>query len=274
MENQTRQFVEANRKLWDEWTRIDVESALYDVEGFRGGKRTLNPLEIAEVGPVARRSMLHLQCHFGLDTLSWADLGAEVTGVDFSGESIRLARQLSHETGLAARFIEADIADLPSVHDERYDIVFASYGVIYWHQDIRRWARVAAHFLKPGGTFYLVEVHPMAYVFDDSPCTTELRVRSPYFHAAEPQVYSTRGTSFSDPDAVVESELEYGWCHTVGDLVSALVEAGLRIEFLHEHPFTTYRQLPFLEHSADGYWRVPGLERSVPLLYSVRASKP
>jgi len=152
--------------------------------------------------------------------------------------------------------------------------VFASYGVIYWHPDVRLWAVAAARFVKPGGMFYLVEVHPMAYVFDDSPGVAGLRVRYPYFHAAEPQVYSTKGTSYSEPEMTVESELEYGWCHSVGDMVTALIDAGLRIEVLREHPYTTYRQLPFMQRSDDGYWRLPEHADSVPLLYSIRARSP
>ena len=267
-------YIESNRALWNEWAEVNSRSSLYDVVAFRAGKSTLHTLEIEEVGDVAGRSLLHLQCHFGLDTLSWARQGARVTGVDFSSKAIQLARALSAEVDLPATFIESDVYDLPAAHSGEYDIVFASYGAIYWLPDIREWARVAAHFVRPGGTFYLAEIHPAAYVFDDRRDGTDLRIVYPYFHSPQPIVYSTRGTSYFDGEAAVTQPAEYGWCHSLGDTVSALIAAGLRIEFLHEHAYTVYRQLPFMEQGADGYWRLPEHSQSVPLMFSVRATKP
>jgi 2-polyprenyl-3-methyl-5-hydroxy-6-metoxy-1,4-benzoquinol methylase len=266
-------YIKSNRALWNEWTEINAQSALYNLSEFRKSKSTLHALEIEEVGNVAGRSLLHLQCHFGLDTLSWARRGAQVTGVDFSSKAIPLARSLALELDISATFIESNLYDLPAAHTGVYDIVLASYGAIYWLPDIRQWARVAAHFVKPGGTFYLAEIHPAAYIFDDRREGTELRIRYPYFHSPQPIAYSTRGTSNVDEDTAVTEPTEYGWCHSLGDTVSALIAAGLRIEFLREHPFTVYQQLPFMELGADGYWRLPEHGQSVPLMFSAKATK-
>jgi 2-polyprenyl-3-methyl-5-hydroxy-6-metoxy-1,4-benzoquinol methylase len=270
----SKTYIESNRALWNEWTEINARSTLYNLKAFRAGKSTLHQLEIEELGDVAGKSLLHLQCHFGLDTLSWARRGAQVTGVDFSAKAIGLARSLAAEVDLSATFVESNLYELPTTHTGEYDVVLASYGAIYWLPDIREWARVAAHFVKPGGTFYLAEIHPIAYIFDDRRDGKELQIVYPYFHSAEPVAYSTRGTSYAESDAEVVEPAEYGWCHSLGDTVSALVAAGLRVEFLHEHPFTVYRQLPFMKRGADGYWRLPKHGQSVPLMFSIRATKP
>ncbi len=148
--------LEANRVRWNQLADVNVKSRYYDVDGFRCGKSSLKSIERDEVGEVRGQTLLHLQCHFGLDTLSWRRLGAEVTGVDFSPTAIALARELSREVGLEANFIEANIYDLPTVLEGQFDIVFASYGVLCWLPDLLAWARVAAHFLKAGGAFHLI----------------------------------------------------------------------------------------------------------------------
>src|SRR5947209_740824 len=172
------EYMATNRKLWDAWTKIHLDSEFYDVASFRNGERPIRirDYEREEIGEVAGRSLLHLQCHFGLDTLSWARLGAEVTGADFSGRAIELARSLAGELGLPARFVHSDVYSLPANLQGEFDIVFTSYGVLYWLPDLSRWAEVVAHFLKPGGVFYVVEYHPFSQVFDDENAS-ELRVR-------------------------------------------------------------------------------------------------
>src|SRR5438067_5957834 len=175
----------ANRANWDAWAAINAASANYDVAGFKAGKLSLNRIEREELGDVAGKSLLHLQCHFGLDSLSWARLGAAVTGVDFSDKAIALARSLSEETGIPATFVQSNIYDLADNLTGQFDIVFTSYGVLWWLPDLAGWAKVVSHFLKPGGTFLLVEAHPIASMFDpDDP--SELKVKYPYFPSREP----------------------------------------------------------------------------------------
>src|SRR5688500_15473841 len=155
-----QEHIDTNRAHWDEAVPAHVASEFYDVASFKAGRNTLLPVELAEVGDVAGRTILHLQCHFGMDTLSWARLGAVVTGVDFSAPAIEHARALAAELRIEARFIESNIYELPLKLDERFDIVFASYGVTVWLPDFAAWAKVAAHFVKPGGFLYLLDGHP------------------------------------------------------------------------------------------------------------------
>ena len=265
------EYVESNRRLWDRWASLHFESrsGTYDLAPFRAGELTLGRIELEELGDVSGKRLLHLQCHFGLDTLSWARLGAEVTGVDFSERAIELARSLSSELDIPARFVRSDVYDLPRVLDERYDIVFTSGGVLYWLPDLERWGRVISGFLRPGGTFYIVEIHPFTQVFENEG-VTDLRVEYPYFQGPEPLRFETRG-SYAVPDHEFRS-VEYGWTHPIGEVVTSLIDAGLRIEYLHEFPYTAWRMFPFMVQDGEGRWR---LERGdlIPLLFSLRATK-
>ncbi len=232
----------------------------------------LKPVELDEVGDVRGKTLLHLQCHFGLDTLSWAREGATVTGVDFSQQAVETAQALASETGVDARFIVSDIYELPEKLSEQFDIVFTSNGVLYWLPDLRRWAEVAASFVRTGGTFYIVEVHPFAWVFDDAPDVTDLHVRYPYFPSGEPLRFDEVGT-YADRGANIQHRTTYSWPHTLGEAVSALIEAGLRIDFLHEFPFSTYQFLPLTEMVADKTVRLTKHDGCVPLLFSIKATK-
>lgn len=264
-------YLSANRALWNKWAEVHVASAFYDVDGFKAGRSSLHPPEIAEVGDVAGTSLLHLQCHFGLDTLSWARRGAEVTGVDFSDRAIELARSLAAELGIPARFVHSDVYALPEVLRGEFDIVFTSYGVLWWLPDLRRWADVVAHFLKPGGLFSLVEFHPFAAVFE-SEGVTDLQPRYPYFSGPEPMRIETSGSYATSTPGY--QGVEYGWNHPLSEVVAALLASGLRIESLRELPATVYPSFPFLERGEDGLWRLPGaLDGMIPLQYSLKATR-
>jgi 2-polyprenyl-3-methyl-5-hydroxy-6-metoxy-1,4-benzoquinol methylase len=262
------EYSRSNRNLWNEWAHVNAASDLYRLDEFKTGVVTLNDLERSEVGDVAGKSMLHLQCHFGMDTLSWARLGAKVTGVDFSEEAIDMARQLADEMNLPARFLCSDIYALDEVLQEQFDIVYTSYGVLNWLSDIPRWAKIAADHVKPFGIFYIAEFHPFAMVMDDE--ADSYCLRYPYF---EKNVLSFKVQgSYADRHAKLNTMVEYGWNHTLGEIVTSLIEAGLTIEFLHEFPFSVYEQLPFL--IADkGRWAPPEDPAMLPLMFSLRASK-
>jgi 2-polyprenyl-3-methyl-5-hydroxy-6-metoxy-1,4-benzoquinol methylase len=265
-------YRQANRRRWDELTPLHAGSAFYDVAGFLAGGSSLKSIEVEELGDVAGRSLLHLQCHFGLDTLSWARRGARVTGVDFSEAAVARAKALAAEAGLPAEFACSTVEDLPAVLGGTYDIVFTSYGVLCWLPDLRPWARTVAHFLRPGGTFYMVEIHPFTDVFDDGPDATDFRVRYPYFHAAQPLAWEAQG-SYADRSATVVNKVSYVWSHPLGDVVTALTGAGLRLEFLHEFPQCVYPRFPWMRQDADGWWRQPPGQPAVPLLFSLRARR-
>ncbi|MBW3555545.1 MAG: class I SAM-dependent methyltransferase [Actinobacteria bacterium] len=263
--------VAANRRLWDARTPIHLRSSFYDVEGFLSGRSSLHDLEVEEVGEVDGRSLLHLQCHFGMDTLSWARRGARVTGADFSPVAIKEARRLSAELGIAARFVESDIFRLPRVLEETFDVVFTSYGALCWLPDIARWAEVAAGFVRPGGFLYVVEMHPAAMTLSDEPGIRQLRIGYPYWTGGEPLRFEEEGT-YADYDAPIKLP-EYVWNHGLGEIVTALIDAGLVLEFLHEHDCTIYQQLPFMKRGPDGWWRLPSTMPALPLLFSLRARR-
>jgi SAM-dependent methyltransferase len=225
-------------------------------------------VELAEVGELQGKSMLHLQCHFGMDTLSWARLGARVTGIDFSEKAIVLSRKLSREVGVKANFICSNIYDLPDKLTGKFDIVFTSYGILAWLPNLKRWAEIITHFLKPGGFFYIVEGHPFLTVFDNTEQATDFKVTQSYFHNTEPIKWESDGDYASIATVVHPS---YEWTHSLGDIINALIGAGLKIEYLHEFPLSSYRCFPFTEKGTDGWWRVKG--DKVPLIFSIKASK-
>jgi len=265
------EHIEANKRLWDAWTDAHVRSEFYDVEGFKRGGCTLSPIEIEEVGDVAGKRLLHLQCHFGMDTLSWARLGAKVTGVDLSERSIAQARALAEELDIPADFHQSNIYELPEKLTGQFDIVFTSAGVLAWLPDLAKWGQVIAHLLAPGGTFYIREFHPAADVFGDRD-TPEPVVSHPYFNTGEALRAELEG-SYADPGAAVKNE-SYEWFHSLADVVNALIGAGLRIEFLHEFPYTTYKSHPWLTQGDDGLWRYEGVPNSIPLMFSIKATRP
>jgi SAM-dependent methyltransferase len=269
-------YLKANQATWNTWARYHVGSDFYDVEGFKAGvsrrRSGLDDLEIALVGDVTGKSLLHLQCHFGIDSLAWARRGARVTGVDFSDEAIAAARALAAELRLDATFVHSDLYELPNHLDGQFDIVFTSHGVLGWLPDLDPWAKVIAHFLKPGGRFFIIEGHPFAFLFDDRRSEPELRVLYPYFHGPEPLREEEEG-SYAAPDAPIHS-VSYVWLHRLADIINALARAGLRVEAFEEYPFVGWRMLPWMEERADGSWQLPGGRGDIPLMFSLVALKP
>lgn len=265
-------YLQTNLNRWNELAPLHLTSDFYDVEGFKAGKNALMPLEREELGDVSGKTLLHLQCHFGLDTLSWARLGAQVTGVDFSDQAIRLAQLLSQELGIEARFVCSNLYDLKSTLISEFDIVFTSYGALCWLPDLKEWAQIVAHFLKPGGTFYIAEIHPLALIFDDSKEVKELKVGYSYFPSSEPLECIAEG-SYADPNAQVKNRKEYVWIYTIGDVLNSLIEAGLKIEFFHEFPYCVYPAFPGMEQCGDGWWRFKNQPHSIPFLFSLKATK-
>jgi SAM-dependent methyltransferase len=264
-----------NIALWDEWTRIHETSEFYRLGEFRAGGVRIRPYEIDEIGPVDGQSLLHLQCHFGIDTLSWARLGARVTGADFSLAGVELARSVAAEIGIdGARFVHSDLYDLPTVLDGTFDLVYTSRGVLGWLPDVRRWAEVIAHFVRPGGRFYVTVIHPVAQVFEDDDIEPgELRLRYPYWQHVEPLSFPVIG-SYAEPTAEVGVHTEHGWNHGLGEIVTALVDAGLRIDSLREYPFVDW-PVEFLVEAPDGTYRLPaGTPGELPLFFSILATKP
>lgn len=262
----------ANRRLWDERARAHYRSAFYDVEGFRRGASRLHRIELEEIGPVAGRNLLHLQCHFGLDTLSFARLGARVTGVDFSEVAIDQARQLASELRLDARFICADVLDLPASLTESFEIVYTSRGVLTWLSDLERWAAGIARGLRPGGLFYMFEEHPVAGTLDEA--VPELRLEYPYFSRAEAKPYEVEG-SYADRGLQFTEPFAYEWSHGLGEVLTSIAAAGLRIDFVHEFPFMSWQRMPSLVEREPGEWSLrEGVSGELPLSFSLAAHRP
>jgi SAM-dependent methyltransferase len=248
---------------------IHVSGESYDVVGFQAGQERLRPFEISEVGDVSGKDLLHLQCHFGIDTLSWARRGARVVGLDFSLPAIVEARELAAELALNAEFVHSAVYDAPHALEERdFDVVYTGLGAFYWLPDIRRWARVVASLIRPGGFLYLLEFHPFSFVFGDE----DLTVTFDYFHREEPYVWEEPGT-YADLEAETVHNRTYEWNHTLRVVVSAVIEAGLILEFLHEQDYTLFPRWPFLQKPGSDTYRLPESMPSLPLIYTLQARR-
>ena len=266
-------YMNANKELWDKLAKIHYDSEFYDVKGFLEGKQTLDPIELDELPNLSGNSVLHLMCHFGMDTLSLARLGGRVTGVDFSQESIALAESLAKAAKIDARFICSDIYKLGSVLDEKFDVVFTSGGILMWLPDLERWAQIINKFLKPGGLFYIREFHPFAYIFNDEDDETDFVVKYPYFQGKEPIMFEEEG-SYADEAAETGKMKTYEWNHPISRIITVLANQGLRLEFFHEFPVCSYKALPFMIQNAAGRWVFPKHGDSVPVMFSIKATKP
>jgi SAM-dependent methyltransferase len=270
----------ANQRVWDERVAVHLAPGGYDLAPLRAGAGRLDPITEAElpgvVGDLAGQRVIHLQCHIGTDSLTIAQRGAEVVGVDFSAAAVAAATGLAGELGLGdrARFVECGLYDAPEAVGEAaaFDLVFVTWGAIYWLPDIRGWAKVVAHFLRPGGRLYLAEGHPSALVFDDVAPGQDDKPGwfAPYFEAG-PLVFDD-ATDYADPEAVLSHTRNYAWMHPLGATVSALIEAGLSLRFLNEHDAVTWRMFRTLERRPDGLYAWPD-RPWLPLAFSLAAEK-
>ncbi|MCP4441210.1 MAG: class I SAM-dependent methyltransferase [Aureispira sp.] len=262
-------YYKTNQALWDQKTPVHMTSDFYDVPSFKAGNTSLMPTELAELGDVAGKKLLHLQCHFGMDTLSWARLGAEVTGVDLSPKAITVAKELGEELGIPARFIQANIFDLPNQLDEQFDVIFTSYGVLCWLHDLDAWGSLIERYLKPGGTFYIVEFHPASMMFEFD--TGNLNVEYGYFKSDKPFEEVVEGT-YAEMDSSIKHK-EYFWNHSMSSVVNTLIKHGFSIDFLNEFPFSHYGCFPNMEKEDDKHWYMQGFKNLVPLMFSIKAKK-
>lgn len=267
-----RALMDVNRARWNELVPLHRDSSFYDLDGFRAGRNTIDDVAIGLLGDVSGKRLLHLQCHFGMDTLSLARLGARVTGVDFSTPAVELARSLADELGLEARFIEANLYDVPDILAEKFDIVFTSHGTITWLPDIEGWARVVAGALEPGGKFVFLDSHPLAWVFNQAH-PEGIEFEFSYFSAGKTYEFDEDG-SYADASARLENRKTNEWHHQLDSIINALIGAGLQIEHLGEHPYIAWRLLPFMVRGDDGWWHIPESHPQLPLMLSIVARRP
>ncbi len=263
-----------NRAWWDERAVLHVRSAFYDVAGFKAGRCTLGPQEVVDLGPVAGKRLVHLQCHFGLDTLSWARRGASVTGLDFSVPAIEAARALAQEVGIDARFVLGDVMDAGTLLSAEpdfgrgYDIVYTGIGALCWLPDPDRWAAQVAALLRPGGELYLVEIHPLVWIFDP-----DGKIAFDYFTPPEGHLEGGSG-SYADPAAETQHNETRVWNHNMGAVVTALIKAGLALTSVTESDRCHFQAVQTMVADGTGFWTVPPGEPSLPFSYTLRAVKP
>ncbi|MGE0119930.1 MAG: class I SAM-dependent methyltransferase [Dongiaceae bacterium] len=267
-------FTEANRRTWDERAAVHRadRTGFYGVEEFRKGGDTLGPIESAEIGDVGGKRLLHLQCHFGLDTLSLARRDAIVTGVDFSQAAIDAARSLAAESGLAARFVQSDVYETRAALPERFDVVYVSWGAICWLHDIRRWAGIVAESLAPGGFLYLADNHPFALLLEQQ--DGRLCAHYPWRSAPHDPLVFDDATTYTGDDTALAHRTAYEWNHPLSDILCGLIDHGLRLDVLHEHERLPWRMFPMMVEAEDGLFRLPDGGPRFPLAFSLKASKP
>jgi SAM-dependent methyltransferase len=258
-----------NRAFWDEAAPLHAASALYDLDGFRAGRDDIRPFELEEIGAVEGRELLHLQCHLGTDTLSWARHGARVSGLDFSEESLAVARELAAGLGIDAGFWCADVYDaVDAVGGRTFDVVYTGIGALGWLPDLTAWARVVHDLLRPDGILYLVEIHPMVFAaIEDGRTITRDTFDAEY------RAWDEEGGTYAAPDAALEHTVTYERDHALSDVLTAILDAGLVVELFHEQSYTN-APWPWTEQGDDGYFRLPPDSPRFPLTYSLRARRP
>jgi SAM-dependent methyltransferase len=261
------EWLVTNRRLWEGWAEAHAGGALYDLQGFVAGRSDLRDWEINEVGPVDGLDLIHLQSHIGTDSLDWARRGANVTALDFSARALRTVRGLANWAGLQVETIEADVYDAVSaVGNRRFDVVYTGVGALNWLPNLDRWATVVAGLLRPGGFLYLYEVHPIVSAMNDEGSMFAEDLIGGAFSR-----YEGRQGSYGAPDATFEHTAGYERVHGLGELFSAVLDAGLRIESFREFELTP-APVPFLERRPDGLFGFPAGARRFPLSYSMRAA--
>jgi ubiquinone/menaquinone biosynthesis C-methylase UbiE len=258
-------YLEINKNSWNERATVHYDSKFYDVKSFIKGRTSLNEIELSILGDLKGKKILHLQCHFGQDTISLNRMGAEVVGVDFSDVAINQAENLAKETNSTAQFICSDIYSLPEILNEKFDMVFTSYGTIGWLPDIDKWAKVVTHFLKPGGQFVFAEFHPVVWMFDDN--FKEIKYK--YFNA-DPIIDLSEGTY---TDGAEDVNLDYiSWNHGIGDVVTSLISNGMEINGLKEFDYSPYNCFSGTEELTPGKFNIKVLGSKIPMVYSILAT--
>ena len=265
MKDNTNYF-EVNKATWNKKVAIHANSDMYAMEAFKSGKSSLMSYELKALGKVDKKSLLHLQCHFGQDTLSWARLGAKCVGVDLSDEAVKLAKQLNEELGLDAKFVCCNVLDTSKHISETFDIVYTSYGVMGWLPDLKPWAKMIADRLKVGGVFYMVEFHPILWMFDYVEGKSVMR----YHYNQDDVIYEEYEGTYADQSSEMISK-EYGWNHGLSSVVNALIEAGLQIEYLNEHDESPYDVFPDLIKTDNGMFKMDN--QLFPMLFELKATK-
>lgn len=259
-------YLEINKKTWNEKTDVHVSSEFYANEDFLNGKTSLNQIELKLLGDIKDKSILHLQCHFGQDTLSLSRMGAKTTGIDLSDNAILKAKEFNKLLNLDSQFICCDIYDLPNHLSQQFDIIFTSYGTIGWLPDLNKWADIISHFLKPKGQFIMADFHPVVWMFDNN----FKEVFYSYFNV-EPIIEEETGT-YGDRDAKIQTKT-ITWNHPTSEVLNALIKSGLEINAFNEYNYSPYNCFNETEEFEKGKFRIKHLENKIPMVFSLSATK-
>jgi 2-polyprenyl-3-methyl-5-hydroxy-6-metoxy-1,4-benzoquinol methylase len=261
-----KNYLDVNRKSWNERVAHHLTSDFYGMKEFLAGKSSLKEIELPLLGEVKGKSILHLQCHFGQDSLSLARMGAKVTGLDFSDVAIHEAKRLNDELGLNANFICSDVYDTPRNISDTYDIVFTTYGTIGWLPDIRRWAEVVAKMLKPGGKLIFAEFHPFIWTFDDN----IQHLTYSYFNRGT--IEEVIEGTYADRSAP-EKFHTVSWNHGLGEVISALMEAGLSITSFKEYDYSPYDCFANMRQKEAGKFVFDHVSVDIPMVYRIEGRR-
>lgn len=239
---------------------------LFFVDEFLKGRTSLNSIELELLGDIKDKTILHLQCHFGQDSISLSRLGGKVTGIDLSDTAIAAADELAQKCGTDTQFIYTDVYNLPNILDQKFDIVFTSYGTIGWLPDLDRWAKVISHFLKPEGKFIMAEFHPVVWMFDDD----FEGVKYNYFN--EKAIVETYEGTYADQSADIVQEYVM-WNHSLAEVLQSLINNGLDILQFREFDWSPYPCFRHVEEFEKGKWRIPQFGNKIPLVFALETQK-
>jgi len=259
-------YIKINKQTWNNKTDIHIASEFYDVEGFLKGKSTLNNIELQLLGDVSGKKILHLQCHFGQDTISFARMGAQATGVDLSDKAIERAKEFAEKLQLDVTFVCCDLYEAPNLIDEKFDIVFTSYGTIGWFPDLNKWATVVSHFLKPNGKFVMADFHPVVWMFDNDFASVFYN----YFNV-EP-IFEEEAGTYADREAAMVTKT-ISWNHPISEILNALIKSGIELNSFDEYDYSPYNCFSKTEEFEKGKFRIQHLENKIPMVYSILGTK-
>ena len=259
-------YIAINKELWNAKTGHHVNSDFYRNEQFLGGMSSLNDIELSLLGDVAGKRILHLQCHFGQDTLSLARMGAIVTGIDLSDAAIAKAREQNELLGLNATFICSNVYDLPNVLNEQFDIVFTSYGTICWLPDLAAWASIVGRYVQPGGCFVFADFHPVLWMFDND----FTHVQYSYFN--KQTIEETETGTYADYNADINLN-SVTWNHDQAEVLQNLLNNQLQLERFAEFDYSPYACFPKVTEVAPRKYQIPGMEGKLPMVYALRMRK-
>lgn len=259
-------YIEINRKSWNNRTETHIDSEFYDMTSFMQGATSLNSIETELLGDIKGKSILHLQCHFGQDSISLSRLGAKVTGVDLSDLSIKKAKELAQELQVDTQFICCDIYDLENHLNQKFDYIFTSYGVIGWLPDLDRWATIIHHFLKPGAQLVFVEFHPVVWMFDDD----FKLVKYNYFN--DGPIHENEEGTYANKEAEISQEY-VTWNHSLSEVMTSLINHDLQINSFQEFNYSPYNCFNHTKKIDQNKYIIEHLNQKIPMVYAIKATK-